>query len=281
MTKLESHKLQNWTVLGRTCFTPPFKISDSLINEARIVHVVNGSSRLYSANQFHELSSGDTLIMKSDKFVNNWTVNEDESETEVIVFQLTSDLLYYLYGTELPEWFTQEKNISVNPVLKIDQDQLIDSYFTLLRQYLNCPVQITSEVVQIKVRELIALIVQSDSTGEIKKLFGDLFSANEYDFQEVIQKNIFENLKLEDLAFLTGMSLSSFKRKFSTLYGTSPTKYIVSKRLEEAQTLLNTTDISISDIAYDCGFSDLAYFSKTFKSYYNCSPSEVRKTELS
>ncbi len=277
MAKLESYKLQNWTVLGRTRFTPPFKISDSLINEARIVHVVNGSSRLYSASQFHELSNGDTYIMKSDNFVNRWSVNEDGSDNEVIVFQLTSDLLYYLYGTELPEWFSQKKNVSVHPVLKISQNQLIESYFTLLHEYLNRPEQISSEVVQIKVRELIALIVQSDSTGEIEQLFGDLFSANEYDFQEVIQKNLFENLKLEDLAFLTGMSLSSFKRKFSTIYGTSPTKYIVSKRLEEAQTLLNTTDISISDIAYDCGFSDLAYFSKTFKSYYNYSPSEVRK----
>ncbi len=280
MPKVDTYKLQNWNVLGCTRFTPPFKISDSLINEARIVHVVNGSSRLYSASQFHNFSSGDTFIMKSDKFVNSWSINEDESETEVIVFQLTSDLLYYLYGTELPEWFSQKNNIFVNPVLKISQNQLIDSYFALLRQYLNSPEQISSEIVQIKVRELIALIVQSDSTGEIEQLFGDLFSANEYDFQEVIQKNLFENLKLEDLAFLTGMSLSSFKRKFATIYGISPTKYIVSKRLEEAQTLLNTTDISISDIAYDCGFSDLAYFSKTFKSYYNCSPSELRKTDL-
>ncbi len=277
MGQIESYKVQNWTVLGRTRFTPPFKISDSLINEARIVHVVNGNSHLYSANQFHDLSSGDTIIMKSDKFVNNWSANEDASKNEVIVFQLTSDLLYYLYGSDQPAWFSQEKNLSVNPVLKINPNQLIDSYFTLLHEYLNNPDQISNEVVQVKVRELIAIVIQSDSTGEIKKLFGDLFNANEYNFQEVIQKNLFEDLKLEDLAFLTNMSLSSFKRKFSSLYGTSPTKYIVSKRLEEAQTLLNTTDLRISDIAYDCGFSDLAYFSKTFKSYYNYSPSEVRK----
>ncbi|MCP4325582.1 MAG: helix-turn-helix transcriptional regulator [Alteromonadales bacterium] len=277
MAKIDSYKLQNWTVLGHTRFTPPFKVSDSLINEARIVHVVNGRSRLYSANQFHDLSSGDTLIMKSDNFVNSWSANKDESETEVIVFQLTSDLIYHLYGTEVPEWFSHDNNLSVNPVLMINQNQLIDSYFALLQQYLNNPEQISSEVVQIKVRELIALIIQSDSTGETKTLFGELFNANEYNFQEVIQKNLFENLKLEDLAFLTGMSLSSFKRKFATIFGTSPTKYIVSKRLEEAKVLLNTTDTSISNIAYDCGFSDLAYFSKTFKNYYNYSPSEHRK----
>ncbi len=277
MAKLESYKLQNWTVLGHTRFTPPFKISDTLINEARIVHVVNGSSRLYSANQFHELSNGDTYIMKSDNFVNRWAVNEDGSDNEVIIFQLSSDILYYLYGADLPIWFTQGQSLSSKPVLKVRQNKLIDSYFTLLREYLNNPEQISNEVVQVKVRELLALIIQSDSTGETRKLFGDLFNTNEYDFQEVIQKNLFEDIKLEDLAFLTGLSLSSFKRKFNTIYSTSPTKYIVSKRLEEAQTLLNTTDMRISDIAYDCGFSDLAYFSKTFKSYYNYSPSEVRK----
>ncbi len=161
MAKLESYKLQNWTVLGRTRFTPPFKISDTLINEARIVHVVNGSSRLYSASQFHELSNGDTYIMKSDNFVNRWAVNEDGSDNEVIIFQLSSDILYYLYGADLPKWFTQGPSLSSKPVLKVRQNKLIDTYFTLLREYLNNPEQISNELVQLKVRELIALIIQS------------------------------------------------------------------------------------------------------------------------
>ena len=96
----------------------------------------------------------------------------------------------------------------------------------------------------------------------------------------MVQKNLFEDLNIEDLAFLAGMSLSSFKRKFNSVYGTTPNKYITSKRLEKAQSLLRFSDMLISEVAYDCGFSDVGYFSKLFKKYYNYSPSEVKKGEL-
>ncbi len=90
-------------------------------------------------------------------------------------------------------------------------------------------------------------------------------------------QNIFEDLNTEDLAFLCAMSVSSFKRKFQEVFGTSPNKYITSKRLDKAQSLLRTTTLTISEIAYDCGFSDVSYFSKTFKKYYNSTPSDLRK----
>ena len=53
--KLQTFDISKWTVFGRNIFQPPFKMTDKLINEARIVHVVHGNSRLYSANQFVEL----------------------------------------------------------------------------------------------------------------------------------------------------------------------------------------------------------------------------------
>ena len=68
---LEIYRVKEWPVFGRRTFDPPFKLSETLVNEARIVHVVAGRSRLYSANQFTELQPGDTLIMKTDSFVNN------------------------------------------------------------------------------------------------------------------------------------------------------------------------------------------------------------------
>ncbi len=69
--KLSTYKIKDWIVLGRTLFKPPFKVSDKLINEARIIHVKYGHSNLFSANQYIELKAGDTIIMKSDNFINN------------------------------------------------------------------------------------------------------------------------------------------------------------------------------------------------------------------
>lgn len=276
MEKLELYNVESWTVFGRSFFKSPFRITDSLNNEARIVRIVNGRSRLYSANLFTDLSSGDTLIMKADNFVNNWLENQTGELNQVIAFQLSSDFLRYVYEDHVPQWFFPQMADTSNAVQKADASPLLDAFFEGLSTYFNTPIHITDEIILLKVRELIALLVQTDRTGSVRKIFGDLFSLNEYDFQDVVQKHLFEDLNIEDLAFLSGMSLFSFKRKFSTVYGTSPNKYIITKRLEKAQTLLNTTELRISDIAYDCGFSELSYFSRVFKNSYNYSPSEFR-----
>ena len=280
MDRLKTFSVKNWIVLGQKHFDPPLKVTDSLINEARIVHVIKGKSVLYSANQSTTLYDGDTVIMKTDNFVNSWFENETGIPNHVIVFQLNSEFLHSLYNDHLPEWFKSTEGDDLNPVEKINHSELLDSYFDNLQKYFDHSEVFTEEIIQLKIKELIAIIIQTDTTSTKRKLFGNLFKIGTYSFQETIQENLFENLGLEDLAFLTQMSLSSFKRKFSSIYGTSPNKYIISRRLEKAQLLLKTTDFHISDIAEQCGFSDLSYFSKTFRKNYNISPSEIRKAPL-
>jgi len=279
--QLDTFKIKDWVVLGRTFFKPPFKVSDTLINEARIVHVVHGHSNLYSANQYVELNAGDTIIMKSDNFINNWSPNDSDQVNEVIVFQLTSEMLKGIYQTQIPEWFLRDQTKQSSPIQRAEINPLLNDYFKNLRYYLDNSKLISEDLLRIKIQELIHILVKTDSTGSNQKIFGALFNANEYKFQEVIHARLFDDLKLVDLAFLTGLSLSSFKRKFSSIYGTSPNKYFISKRLEKAQLLLRTTDLRISEIAYDCGYSDLGYFTKTFQKHHNCSPTNFREKLLS
>lgn len=279
--QLSTYKIKDWIVLGRTFFKPPFKVADTLINEARIVHVVYGHSKLYAANQYTEVRTGDTIIMKSDNFINNWFENQSDSFNEVIVFQLTSDMLKQIYQYRIPDFFLKHQPKQIFPTQKAESNILLTSYFQHLRCYLDKPQLISEDILRIKIQELIHILVKTDSNGNTQKIFGALFKANEYKFQEVIQAHLFDDLNLEDLAFLTSLSLSSFKRKFSSIYGTSPHKYFVSKRLEKAQLLLRTTDLRISEIAYDCGYLDVGYFTKTFQKYHGCTPSNFRESLMS
>ena len=93
---LSTFSIGKHVVLGRTYFTPPRKISDALNDEARIVLVIKGQSKLYSANQVLKIQSGDSFIMKCDNFVNFWEENPEGDQNEVIVFQFNPELLRYL-----------------------------------------------------------------------------------------------------------------------------------------------------------------------------------------
>ena len=53
-------------------------------------------------------------------------------------------------------------------------------------------------------------------------------------------------------------------------------QYVLKQRIDKARYLIITTDKKISDIANECGFNDMSYFSKTFKRYFKVSPTEYK-----
>ncbi|MEM7040608.1 MAG: AraC family transcriptional regulator, partial [Bacteroidota bacterium] len=205
---------------------------------------------------------------------------ENGEPTEVVIIRFFPDTLKIVYGNDVPDVFKSSSLANVGPVEKTMPGPVLQNFLDGLRFYLDHPEMITEEFLKIKIRELIHILLQSQERDRMRAIFSDLFRSNAYEFKEIIHSHLFEDLKIQDLAFFTGLSLSSFKRKFKNVFGTSPAQYIKTKRLEKAENLLKTTEERISDIAYDCGFSDIAYFSRSFSAIYQLSPSNYRKQYL-
>lgn len=281
MIKKAQFDLLGKVVFGRVIFKPPFKAGEGLNNEARFVNVLNGKSRLFVPNSQVDIHAPDSFIMKCENFMNHWQENEDGSENDVIIVHFYPDVLKFIYDDKLPDLFSSKGKSNIQPVEKVHTNQMIRHFSESLRFYFENPDHVTDELIKIKVKELIEMLVNSDSSGRIKTILSDLFNSNEYEFKEIIHSHLYEDLSIQDLAFFAGLSLSSFKRKFNAVFGTSPTRYIKSKRLEKAKGLLRLPEYRISDVAYECGFNDLAYFSKTFHAAFDLSPSDYRKEVLS
>ena len=103
----------------------------------------------------------------------------------------------------------------------------------------------------------------------------------EQEFLVKIKENINDNinnsfLNSEFLAKLMRMSDTQLYRKLKALTGKSTAIFIRHIRLQKAKELLETTDLNISEIAYDTGFNDPAYFSRVFKEEYGVSPRRLR-----
>jgi len=94
----------------------------------------------------------------------------------------------------------------------------------------------------------------------------------------IINENIErETLNTEELAQQLGMSKTLVYLKLKKLLNMSGSDYILSLRFKKAIDLLADANRSISDIAYEIGFSDPNYFSKAFKKMYKKTPSDYRK----
>ena len=82
---------------------------------------------------------------------------------------------------------------------------------------------------------------------------------------------------MEKLAEQFCISHSTLTKKFKAELGLSPKDYLLQKRMENAQSLLSTTDMTISQIASMCGFTSAAYFIYYFKKMYLLPPKKWKE----
>lgn len=84
-------------------------------------------------------------------------------------------------------------------------------------------------------------------------------------------------LAISEIARKNSMTIKTMERLFRKYTGISPAAYLAGLRLEHAAELLRSPACSITDAAFRCGFSNLAYFSRVFHRRYGISPREYRQ----
>ena len=84
------------------------------------------------------------------------------------------------------------------------------------------------------------------------------------------------DLNVDKISTMMGLERSQFYRKIKALTNYSPVELIRRLRLKKARTLLTSTEKSVSEIAYEIGFSTPAYFSKCYREAYGETPTEAR-----
>lgn len=91
-----------------------------------------------------------------------------------------------------------------------------------------------------------------------------------------IREHYHRNICIEELAELAHLSVSALERRFKKHLAKTPNQFINEIRLENARKLLVETRLPISQIAYQCGFSEPSYFSKQFRRLFGEIPSQMR-----
>lgn len=110
--------------------------------------------------------------------------------------------------------------------------------------------------------------------------YEDEFMSEDEENLEICRKNIIQNsakkVSLQDLADSCYMTKGAFIRKFKKHYYTTPYSYLMKTRINNAIVLLETTNMSIGDIALEAGFGDQKNFAKQFHIHKGMAPTEYR-----
>ena len=273
----KKHDLFGKTLLQKIALTAPFQFDFPVTEQACFLYVLQGEFQYQVDTKEINIPANYSLLLNcitSGKQIHS--VNP-ESKCEIVIVTFYPDILKKIYDRELPMLLHAPKNIISNKSNeKINNDFLIRKYIEGLLFYFENPALINEDILVLKLKEIILLLSQTQNVEAIQIILSQLFSPATYTFKQVIEANLFSQLTIEQLAEQNNLSVSSFKREFTKIYNDSPGSYIKNKRLERAAELLLVSDQRITDIAFDCGFNDLANFTKSFSDKYNVTPTYYR-----
>ncbi|MGE8378146.1 MAG: helix-turn-helix domain-containing protein, partial [Sphingobacterium sp.] len=184
---------------------------------------------------------------------------------------------------EVLQQYARENKIEIdtkyngNQRMFFEPDDFLKSYFSSLAPYVNKKKEATPKLADLKIREAIELLLQCNT--DFKQILFDFSSPHKIDLEDYMKQNYMFNVPLESFATLTGRSLSSFKRDFARIFGTSPQQWLLQRRLEEAHYLIKYLKQKPTKFYMDLGFENLSHFYVSFKKKYGVTTTEVVSTE--
>ena len=267
-------QINGQVVFERLTIEPPFKHKAIFPNEACLLYLSKGSLELESINGIHNMQSGENLLLKCGIYFAEILQQADQTPATVVAIHLPKDLLKNLIQQD--DQLTIKTVSTTSIISPATSSRVLAAFIQSLVIYFESPELTKDAILTGKIRELVLLLIQTNYAKSINDLIDQLFSPQLASFRETIEAHIFSRASINDLARLTGMSLSSFKRHFEKIYQDSPAQYIQSKKIQEACNLLLRSSLSIREIAYRTGFQDPSHFTKVFRKWAGHSPMEFR-----
>lgn len=229
-----------------------------------------GKKQVHFADTSIAVNSKQSLLLKKGNWL--WT---ELLDTEAIYYCK----LFFFSEEKLIE-FLQKYTKSGSPhkdeipYFVIENDEYIITFLNSLSVLGAASSDYTRRLLLVKFEEIMLYLLYKYEQKFEFYLYS-LISKEVSPFKKVVESNVYSNLKLEEIAFLCNMSLSTFKRYFAFEYNEAPGKWLQDKRLQRAKDLLQEGVLKPSDIYLEIGYNNLSNFSIAFKNKFGISPKEV------
>lgn len=254
-----------------SCYYTRSREGEQFIPEHVISYVVSGSVVINDGAASHSFAEGDVYFCRRGqlaKYAKDIGVSGEFRSVSVFFDQEMLRNFSREYGYET------KKHIPPFVVEKLHPAKVMASYMDSLRAYEHLFTSPGgSELLEVKRKEAVLLLLQTHPA--LKDVLFDFTEPGKIDLESFMNQHYHFNVGLSRFAYLTGRSLSTFKRDFEKIFNTTPSRWLLTRRLQEAYYLLKEKKKPVSDVYLDLGFEDLSHFSYAFKKQYGIAPSQV------
>ncbi len=261
-------------VFEKAVIKPPFSKPNIMQDEACFLHILEGIGIEISENNEEKVFAKESILMKCGNYVAKMRSEKENGKYSAFAVHFYPDVLKTIYHNDLPKFLDNSvQNTSKVDMTKVASNLLIDKFIQDFLVYFDNPHLVTTDLLELKLKEIILLLFNSRNGDVIKLILSNLFSPLQYSLQQIVETHLYRNITVEELATLCNMSTSTFKREFKKTFNDNPANYIRSKKMIKAEELIKRTSLRINEIAEECGFEDVSHFSNTFFKYFGKYPS--------
>jgi AraC-like DNA-binding protein len=205
-------------------------------------------------------------------------VTEASSDVPYLALKLEftpSEILEVLHETEMG--VEKKENATRGLFVSKIEPSLLDAV-TRLARLLDIPKDIPV-LAPLIMKEIIYRVLQGEYGGMLKQIAIEGSSANQIsDVIEHIMNNYEKSFKIEELAEIANMSVSSFHRHFKEVTAMSPIQFQKQLRLQEARHLLLSESADAADVAFRVGYESPSQFSREYSRMFGLPPKEDVKS---
>ncbi|MCK0190287.1 AraC family transcriptional regulator [Arenibacter sp. F20364] len=253
----------------KSCYIGPEISPEQFIPEHLFLFLAKGILSGYDGSNYVTMNPGDCCIVRKNHLVRyNKQKKIDEFEKVAVVFdEIFLKRFQEKYQPVRRGYKPKEVFIHLN------NNEQITRFISSLMPYYDGKGKIKKEKQDSKREELLLILLEMQP--ELYGVFFDFGKPEKIDLEKFMNQNYKFNVGIERFAYLTGRSLSAFKRDFKQTFNDTPSRWLIQKRLQEAYFLIFKKNQKPSEIYIDLGFENLSHFSFAFKKQFGISPKNL------
>lgn len=187
---------------------------------------------------------------------------------QTVVMHLTTDWLRNFYD----KIQVKSKTVAEQKIRHYNNHPLLQSCLSSLIPYFDMT-ELPENIANLKITEAVSILRSIDP--DLDNMLANFEEPGKINLTDYMEKNFMFNMPMERFGYLTGRSLTTFKRDFKKAFDTTPQKWLTKKRLELAHYHLLEKKRKPIDVCYEVGFENLSHFSFAFKKHFGYAPTAL------
>lgn len=251
-----------------SCYEDSFFKSDIIFEHHMLIWFISGETKIVQADATYIFKEGDIFLIPRNQLATIINYPKDGKPHKTVVMHLSTARLRDFYAN----LDVQLTAVELQKIFHFSNHPLLASCLSSLIPYFDMK-DLPEDIASLKITEAISILRAIDK--RIDNVLANFEQPGKIDLAGYMEKNFMFNLPLERFGYLTGRSLTTFKRDFSKIFNTTPQRWLTQKRLELAHYQFTEKQKRPIDVCYETGFENLSHFSYAFKKHYGYAPTEL------